>query len=68
LGLEHGTYILSECENEPRLIVMGSGSEVNLLLEAQEILKAVAIRVREVHFPGSELFEKKVRGINKMFF
>jgi transketolase len=58
-GLEQGAYILSDCDNEPQLILMGTGSEVHLLLEAQEKLKAVSIRVRVVSFPSWELFEKQ---------
>jgi transketolase len=58
-GLEQGAYILSDCDNEPQLIFMGTGSEVHLLLEAQEKLKAASIRVRVVSFPSWELFEKQ---------
>ncbi len=57
--LEKGAYILSDCDNEPQLILMGTGSEVHLLLEAQEKLKAASIRVRVVSFPSWELFEKQ---------
>ena len=38
---------------------MGTGSEVHLLLEAQERLKAASIQVRVVSFPSWELFEKQ---------
>ncbi|MEP7081333.1 MAG: transketolase, partial [Ginsengibacter sp.] len=37
-NVEKGAYTLSGCEGEPKLILMGSGSEVHLLLEAQEKL------------------------------
>ena len=37
-ALEKGAYILSDCEGEPQLILMGTGSEVQLLLEAQQKL------------------------------
>lgn len=56
-GLEKGAYILSDCENEPQLILMGSGSEVHLLLEAQEKLKQESISARVVSFPSWELFD-----------
>jgi len=55
--LEKGAYILSDSENEPQLILMGSGSEVHLLLEAQEKLKAESIQARVVSFPCWELFD-----------
>ncbi len=56
-GLEKGAYILSDCEKDPQLILMGSGSEVHLLLEAQEKLKQESISVRVVSFPSWELFD-----------
>ncbi len=56
-GVEQGAYILSDCENEPQLILMGSGSEVHLLLEAQEKLKHQSIHARVISFPSWELFD-----------
>ena len=56
-GLNQGAYILSDCENEPQLILMGSGSEVHLLMEAQEKLKQESISSRVVSFPSWELFD-----------
>lgn len=56
-NVEKGAYILSSCEGEPKLILMGSGSEVHLLLEAQEKLKAENIPSNVVSFPSWELFD-----------
>ncbi|MEO5592620.1 MAG: transketolase [Chitinophagaceae bacterium] len=58
-NLEYGAYILSDCESEPQIILMGTGSEVHLLLEAQEKLKTESIRARVVSFPSWELFDKQ---------
>ena len=58
-ALEKGAYILSDCEGEPQLILMGTGSEVQLLLEAQQKLLQESIRVRVVSFPCWELFDKQ---------
>lgn len=58
-NLEKGAYILSDCEGEPQLILMGSGSEVHLLLEAQQKLKQESIQSRVVSFPSWELFDKQ---------
>ena len=55
--LEKGAYVLSDSEKDPQIILMGSGSEVHLLLEAQEKLKEESILVRVVSFPSWELFE-----------
>ena len=58
-NVERGAYILSDCEGTPALILMGSGSEVHLLLEAQEKLKSESISSRVVSFPSWELFDKQ---------
>jgi len=56
-NVEKGAYVLSDCEGEPQVILMGSGSEVHLLLKAQEKLKAESIQVRVVSFPSWEIFD-----------
>jgi transketolase len=56
-GLQQGAYILSDCENEPQLLLMGSGSEVHLLIEAQAKLKEESISSRVISFPSWELFD-----------
>src|ERR1700676_2502837 len=58
-GLEKGAYILSEPDTKPNLILIGTGSEVNLLLKAQEKLKEKSIHARVVSMPSWELFEKQ---------
>jgi transketolase len=58
-GVEQGAYILSDSESEPQIILMGSGSEVQLLLKAQEKLKAESINARVVSFPSWELFDQQ---------
>ncbi len=56
-GLQKGAYILSECENKPDIILIGTGSEVSLVLEAQKVLKKKGIQVQVVSMPSWELFE-----------
>ncbi len=67
-ALEKGAYILSDCVGEPALILMGSGSEVHLLLEAQEKLQQESIAVRVVSFPCWELFDKQDEAYKKKVF
>jgi transketolase len=56
-GLERGAYILADLgEGEPELILMASGSEVGLIVEAGRQLAAQSIPVRLVSFPSWELF------------
>ncbi len=57
--LEHGAYILSEPENAPQVILIATGSEVQLVLKAQELLKNESIAARVVSMPSWELFEKQ---------
>jgi transketolase len=56
-GLEKGAYILRDLgEGEPEMILMASGSEVDLIIEAGETLAADGKKVRLVSFPSWELF------------
>ncbi len=57
-GLEKGAYILSDVEN-PSLILLATGSEVSLVLDAQAKLKEEGIAARVVSMPCWELFEKQ---------
>lgn len=55
-----GAYILKNCEKEiPDIILMASGSEVELVYKASEVLKEKGIQARVVSFPSFELFEKQ---------
>lgn len=56
-GLQKGAYILSDThDGEPDVILMGSGSEVQLLLEVKMKLTDKSIKTRVVSFPSWELF------------
>jgi len=57
-GLRRGAYILSEAPHaKPGLILIASGSEVGLIVEAQKKLLDQKIAVRLVSMPSWELFE-----------
>ncbi|HZW70942.1 MAG TPA: transketolase C-terminal domain-containing protein, partial [Hanamia sp.] len=56
-NVDKGAYILSDCDGDPQVIMMASGSEVHLIVEAQEKLKAESINARVVSFPSWELFD-----------
>jgi len=59
-GVARGAYVLAEAPGgKPDVILMGSGSEVSLCVEAGEKLNAAGIRVRVVSMPSWELFEKQ---------
>ena len=55
-----GAYIVSESEKEtPDGILIASGSELALVLEAKELLKQEGIDVRVVSLPSTTLFDKQ---------
>jgi len=58
-NVEKGAYILSEGSKGPDLILIATGSEVALIMQAQEKLEAEGISTRVVSMPSWELFEKQ---------
>ncbi len=58
-GLRRGAYVLADLGKEPEIILMASGSEVSLIVEAGERLYADGVNVRLVSFPSWELFENQ---------
>jgi transketolase len=59
VNVEKGAYILSEAAGDLQLILIATGSEVSLAIEAQEALKKENISARVVSMPSFELFEKQ---------
>jgi transketolase len=61
-SLKNGGYILADASNKrPELILMGSGSEVSLCLQAREKLESGGISTRVVSLPCWELFEEQTQ-------
>jgi transketolase len=59
-GLEQGAYILLEAEGAtPDIIMIASGSEVALVVEARRQLAQHGVRARVVSMPSWELFEQQ---------
>jgi transketolase len=55
-----GAYVLADAPGgKPDVILMGSGSEVSLCMEAGEKLNAAGIKARVVSMPSWELFEQQ---------
>lgn len=58
-GVQKGAYVLADLgKGDPELILMASGSEVSLVLEAGQKLAEEGHSVRVVSFPSWELFEE----------
>ena len=66
--LEKGAYILSEPATLPDIILIGTGSEVQLLLAAQQKLTEQNIAARVVSMPSWELFEKQDKAYKEKVF
>lgn len=56
-GVAHGGYILADSEGSPEVILLSSGSEVHIAIEAYEALRAEGVKVRVVSIPCWELFD-----------
>jgi transketolase len=61
-GVARGAYILADAEGgKPQVILMATGSEVYLCIDAYEKLKAEGIRARVVSMPSWDLFEHQAQ-------
>ncbi|NER94814.1 MAG: transketolase [Symploca sp. SIO1B1] len=56
-GVTKGAYILADSDGTPEIILIGTGSEVQLCVQAAEKLTAEGKKVRVVSMPSWELFE-----------
>ena len=56
--LRYGAYILQNTDPNPDIILISSGSEVHICVQAADILKEKGINARVVSMPSWELFEK----------
>jgi transketolase len=59
-GVAKGAYVLADAAGgKPDVILMASGSELSLCVEAYEKLKAAGIKARVVSMPCWEIFEQQ---------
>ncbi|MBV8297757.1 MAG: transketolase, partial [Acidimicrobiia bacterium] len=58
-GLAHGAYVLVDPVGRPALVLIGTGSEVVLCIEAARELEAGGIPTRVVSMPSWELFDEQ---------
>jgi len=59
-GVTKGAYVLADSPGgKPDVILMGTGSELALCVDAYEKLKAESIKVRVVSMPSWEIFEQQ---------
>src|SRR5208337_3754695 len=59
-GVAKGAYVLADApDGKPDVILLGTGSELSLCVEACEKLKAEGIKARVVSLPSWEIFEQQ---------
>ena len=59
-GVARGAYILADAEGgKPQVILIGTGSELSLCVDAGEQLKAEGVRVRVVSMPSWDIFDRQ---------
>jgi transketolase len=56
-GLQYGGYTLYETGTQPEVILLGTGSEVHIAIEAGKLLKEKGVASRVVSLPSWELFD-----------
>src|SRR5205823_5727468 len=62
-GVTRGGYILAEASaGQPRVILVGTGSEVQLAMAAREVLEADGVPTRVVSMPCREWFDAQDAG------
>jgi transketolase len=56
-GLARGGYVLADADGEPEVILIGTGSEVSLAVDAYEELRSEGVQARVVSLPSWYLFD-----------
>lgn len=57
--MKKGGYILSDCEGTPDVLLMASGSEVEQIMQAKDMLAEENIKARVISMPCMEIFLKQ---------
>jgi transketolase len=58
-GVQKGGYVFADCKGTPSVILIGTGTELPLCVDAYEKLMAEGIACRVVSLPSWELFEQQ---------
>jgi transketolase len=56
-NIARGGYVLSDCDGKPEAVLIATGSEVGLAIEAQQTLQQQGRHVRVVSMPCTALFD-----------
>ena len=58
-NLSKGAYVLIDSATDPEVIIMASGSEVSIAVDAYNVLQSQGIKTRVVSFPSWEIFDSQ---------
>ncbi|GAB3515021.1 transketolase [Pseudoxanthomonas daejeonensis] len=59
-AVERGGYVLADAEGgNPDVILLGTGSEVSLAVEAKKVLDAAGLKTRVVSLPSTDVFDRQ---------
>jgi transketolase len=58
-GVRRGGYVLWEAASPPHVVLIGTGSEVHIALEAGKLLRVSGVAARVVSLPSWELFDEQ---------
>jgi transketolase len=64
-GVDQGAYVLSNCKGRPQILLIATGAEVHISLEAQAILADKGIAARVINMPSWEIFEAQPESYKK---
>lgn len=64
-NVSRGGYILKDCAGQPEIILMATGSEVELAVNAADRLTAEGRKVRVVSMPSTEVFDAQDESYRK---
>ncbi len=58
-NISRGAYILSDCDTDPDAIIIATGSEVQLALDAKAVLEEQGRKIRIVSMPSTSVFDRQ---------
>jgi transketolase len=56
-GVDQGAYVLSNCKGRAQILIIATGAEVHIALDAQQQLGKKGIAARVINMPSWEIFE-----------
>ncbi|MBP8955012.1 MAG: transketolase, partial [Armatimonadetes bacterium] len=59
MDLKRGAYVALDCEGDPTLVIIGTGSEAHLAVAAATELQSRGVAARAVSMPSWEVFEEQ---------